>query len=159
MKHHILYLTFSLLLLSSSFGQSEGEITSKKVFGGYTFSQGDKTLTINQLLSTMKENPEAYDLMKSAKSTTDAATVLGAIGGFMIGWPLGSAIGGGDPNWALAGIGAGVLAIGIPVGISANRKVLNAVDRYNQGLQNTSINATPKLNLTFGNGFGLALNF
>ncbi|MEP4532050.1 MAG: hypothetical protein ABJ004_03115 [Cyclobacteriaceae bacterium] len=159
MKHLVLFLSFSFLLLACSFGQSEGEITSKKVFGGYTFSQGDKTLTINQLLSTMKENPEAYDLMKSAKSTTDAANVLGVIGGFMIGWPLGSAIGGGEPNWALAGIGAGVLAVGIPVSISANRKLLNAVDRYNQGLENTSMNYSPKLNLTFGNGFGLALNF
>ncbi|MEO9476138.1 MAG: hypothetical protein ABJG41_11400 [Cyclobacteriaceae bacterium] len=98
MKRHILYFSLSFLLLSCSFGQSESEITSKKVFGGYTFSQGDKTLTINQLLSTMKENPEAYDLMKSAKSTTDAATVLGAIGGFMIGWPLGAAIGGASPT-------------------------------------------------------------
>ena len=35
-------------------------------------------------------------------------------GGFLIGWPLGTALAGGDPNWTLAAIGAGCVAIAIP---------------------------------------------
>lgn len=30
--------------------------------------------------------------------------ILSYAGGFMIGWPIGTAIGGGKPAWALAGI-------------------------------------------------------
>ena len=52
----------------------------------------------------------------------------------MIGWPIGTAIGGGKPNWVLAGIGAGLIVIDIPLVKSAEKKLKKAVDTYNSGL-------------------------
>ncbi len=53
---------------------------------------------------------------------TIAANVLAIPGGALIGWPLGTAIGGGDPEWYLAGIGAGLVAIAIPLEIIGKKR-------------------------------------
>lgn len=50
------------------------------------------------------------------------ANVLAFSGGALIGWPLGAAIGGGDPEWYLAGIGAGLVAIAIPLDIAGKKR-------------------------------------
>jgi len=75
--------------------------------------------------------------MKWAKSNSDIATVLGFSGGLMIGWPVGTAIAGGDPNWVIAGVGAGFLAIGIPLSIRASKGMFQAVEIYNSNLNGT----------------------
>ena len=82
----------------------------------------------------MEPNSEAHALIQSARSTNNIAVGLSAVGGGLIGWPIGSAIGGGDPQWILAGIGAGVILIAIPISISANKKSLKAFDLFNAGL-------------------------
>lgn len=67
------------------------------------------------------------------RSCTNALTITGNvfafIGGGLIGWPIGTLIGGGEPEWILAGIGAGCIAIGIPLAImgakQCNRMSMN----------------------------------
>jgi hypothetical protein len=76
-------------------------------------------------------------MMKRAKSNSDISTVLGFAGGLMLAWPVGTAIAGGDPNWILAGIGAGFLAIGIPLSMSASKTMFQAVQIYNSKLNGT----------------------
>jgi len=46
-----------------------------------------------QLVNTMKINEQAYMQIKSAQSTYTMAMILSYAGGFMVGWPLGTAIG------------------------------------------------------------------
>lgn len=87
--------------------------------------------TLRDFVDVMKTNQEAYDLALKAKSSYDASTAIGFVGGFLIGWPIGTAIGGGDPNWGLAAAGAGVLVIAIPIMSSANKKMDQALDIYN----------------------------
>ncbi len=50
------------------------------------------------------------------------ANVLAIPGGALVGWTLGTAIGGGDPEWYLAGIGAGLIAIAIPLDIIGKKR-------------------------------------
>ncbi len=108
----------------------------------------------------LQSNEAAYRLVRSSKAPATVATVLGVAGGFMIGWPLGTAIAGGSPNWALAGAGAGLVAISIPFGISSNKKVVKAVNTYNAAAGNSTscLQYDLKLQLT-NNGVGLAYNF
>jgi len=54
------------------------------------------------------------------------ANVLAIPGGALIGWTLGGAVAGGDPEWYLAGIGAGLIAIAIPLEIIGKKRC----DRY-----------------------------
>ena len=139
-----LLLTFVMLTISTiNFAQEAINITPnqtdsielKKIFGGYQFYQNDKLLKFKQLDNLIKSNNEAYDQFKSSKSSRTIATILGYAGGFMIGWPLGTAIAGGKPNWVIAGAGAGLTAISIPISINSNKKLKKAVSIYNSTMQ------------------------
>ncbi|MBK8636390.1 MAG: hypothetical protein IPN72_23720 [Saprospiraceae bacterium] len=48
----------------------------------------------------------------------NAGKCLGLQVAFMIGYPLGALIRGGEPNWALAGVGAGLVVVSIPIASS-----------------------------------------
>ena len=154
-------ITILTLGLSNVFAQSENDsITMKKVFGGYQFYQGDKLLKVNQLVNVMKPNEQAYKQIKSAQSTYTMAMIFSYAGGFMIGYPLGTALGGGEPNWAMAGIGAGLIVVAIPISQSFNKKAKQAVETYNGGIQTSSFWDKSELKLSMtGNGIGLTLNF
>ena len=156
-------ITLALLAVNMSFmfGQTASDsITMKKVFGGYQFYQGERLLKMSDLTITMVLNNEAYKQIKSARSAYTMASILSYAGGFLVGWPLGTAIGGGEPNWTLAGIGAGLIFVSIPITQSFNKKAKQAVDTYNGGLQTSSFWDKNELNLSLtGNGIGLTLNF
>lgn len=78
----------------------------------------------------------------------------------MVGYPIGTAIGGGDPNWLLAGIGASLIVFSIPLSQSFNTKAKQAIDTYNRGLQTSSSLERSELKFSIsGNGIGLVLRF
>ena len=162
MKRIVVILTLLTVSLSFAFGQTETDsISVKKVFGGYQFYQGENRLNVKQLVNTMKPNEDAYTQIKSAQSSYTMASIVSFAGGFMIGWQLGAAVGGGDPNWAMAGIGAGLIVVTIPISQKFNKQAKQAVETYNQGLQQTS-SFWDKSELRFsmtGNGLGLTLRF
>jgi hypothetical protein len=86
--------------------------------------------------------------------------MLSCAGGFMVGWPIGTAIGGGDPEWAMAGIGAGLIVIAIPISSKFNKQAKLAVDTYNGGLPSSSFWDKNELRVSVtGSGIGLALRF
>ncbi|MEE4198774.1 MAG: hypothetical protein V2I54_14135 [Bacteroidales bacterium] len=161
MQKPTVLLTLLLVSLTFAFGQTATDpITMKKVFGGYQYYQGEKLLTMNQLIKTVKPNEKAYKQIKSAQSTYTAGMIFSYAGGFMIGWPLGTALAGGEPNWTIAGIGAGLLVLTIPITKSYHKKTTKAVDIYNSGLTKSSFreNKTLRLSMT-GYGIGLTLHF
>ena len=162
MKQVLSIIVLILLCVSHTSAQSAADsITVKKVFGGYQFRQGDKLLSLNQLSKVLKTNDEAWDQYKSAQANSTLALIFGCAGGFLIGRPIGTAIAGGEPNWALAGIGAGLVIVAIPIATGFNTKAKQAVQTYNSGLRKTSgfrDNNQLKLSLT-GYGIGFALRF
>jgi hypothetical protein len=116
MKRIAIIMTLLTFACSITYGQvSTDSISIKKVFGGYQFYQGDKRLNMNQLVKAMEPNEQAYKEIKSAQSTYTLSTIVGFAGGFMVGWPLGAAVSGGEPNWTMAGIGAGLIVVSIPI--------------------------------------------
>lgn len=100
--------------------------------------QGEKLLKVNQLVNTLKPNEQAYKQIKSAQSTYILAMILSYAGGFMVGYPIGTAFGGGEPNWAIAGVGAGLIVVAIPISQKFSKKARLAVDTYNRGLETSS---------------------
>ncbi|ALJ00411.1 hypothetical protein DC20_17320 [Rufibacter tibetensis] len=141
------------------FAQSPTDTIEVKKGFSPVFRQNGENLNLNQLMELTKSNPEAYKEMKIAKSKAGFVSALGYAGGFLVGYPLGTAIGGGKPNWSLAGIGAGVLALSLPFSSSFTKHTQNAIRIYNNGLTQTSMNPVDfKLGFT-GNGLGLNLKF
>ena len=134
MKKMTFFLILSLSIIHS-YGQNHSDEIEIKKGMGTVFRQNGKNLTPKQLLAITQINEEAYQEMKIAKTNYDAGSVIGFAGGFLVGWPLGTAIAGGEPNWTLAGIGAGLIAIGIPFNAAYSKRARNAVSIYNSGLK------------------------
>jgi hypothetical protein len=161
MKNAILFFfVLSLFPLVSEAQASSDSIQLKKVFGGYQFFQNNKRITVSNMVSIMEPNEKAYKQIKEAQSTNVIATIIGGVGGFMLGWQLGTAIAGGDPNWAMAGVGGGLIVVSIPISQKFNRQVKGAVDTYNGGFRGSSMLEYPELNFgTTSTGIGLTFNF
>lgn len=88
------------------------------------------------------------------------ANVLAFAGGFMVGWPVGTAIGGGDPNWGLAAVGGGLLLATIPLVNGFNKNAIAAVELYNGSLRNpTSLRPCTIKFCVNPNGVGLKMVF
>lgn len=155
MKKITFVFTLLLFFMLNSFAQTEPDtIHIDKVFGGYRFSQGQKFLTVGQLVKIMEPNEMASRKIKKARSSNVVANVFGGAGGFMIGYPIGTQLGGGDPNWSLAAIGAGLVVVSIPFTQSFNKQAIEAVSIFNEGLKNSSIRQKTELYLTM-NGYGI----
>ncbi|HEY5692242.1 MAG TPA: hypothetical protein VIS49_12340, partial [Cyclobacteriaceae bacterium] len=88
-----------LIIARCGFGQ---EINIYKTFGGYRFERDSVSISPKMVLSFMKANPQAYTKFRKAKTNLDAAGTLGFAGGVLIIFPLGTVIGGGNPEWAFA---------------------------------------------------------
>ena len=83
--------------------------------------QGKQIKTPGELKPIVANHPEAAAAASKSSTYRGFALVLGAVGGGLIGWPIGQAIGGAeDPNWALAAAGAGALAVAIWTGVSSD---------------------------------------
>lgn len=158
MRKTILTLIFALATITFCNAQ---KIVIEKVFGGNTYTQNGDHMTMKDLVKTMQSNKQAFDLIKNAQSNNTLASIVGFAGGGLIGWPIGTAVGGGDANWTLVGIGAGLVAIAIPISSSANKKATQAVELYNSSLNSTSFyEFKPEFKiLANGNGIGLSMNF
>lgn len=137
----------------------EGNIELKKSFWGVKIMQDGKELRPKQVLRIMESNPAAHAEFKKAKSNNDAAQVFGAIGGFMIGWPLGTAIAGGDPQWGLAAGGAGFILLSIPFSNGFTKHAKSAIEIYNNSSEPTSRHSYSLQVVPYGAGAKFILKF
>jgi len=161
MKKALLILTFFTACLAFCCGQTTADtLTLKKERGDYRFYQGENRLPTSQFIMTLKSNEQAYKQFKSAQANYTLALVLSYTGGFLIGYPIGTAIGGGEPEWALAGIGLGLVAISFPINQGYIVKTKSAINTYNRSLQSSTKRDKSELKLTLnGSGIGLTLRF
>lgn len=152
---------FTLIALSGIFICNSQTITIEKDFWeGTKFIQNEERITVAELSDVLESNTEAFELFKKAKTNGIIATIFSAAGGALIGYQIGTAVGGGDPNWVLAGVGAGSIAISIPISINASKQVKQAIGIYNAQFNSTSYHFKPEFKMIANtNGFGLSMNF
>ncbi len=99
---------------------------------GSSYEQRGVSLDQSDMLDKLSERPATQNDVQKAKTLQTVAVILGATGGALIGWPIGSAIGGNPhPTWILAGIGAGVIVVSIPFSMGASSSVSDAVKAHN----------------------------
>ena len=107
-------------------------ITYRSSLFGPVFSQKGQPLKVKDLKRITADYPEAYQYMEKASTNNDLSNVFGFIGGALVGWPLGTAAGGGDPNWTLAAFGGGLIAISIPFSIGFKKNAIKGAELYNE---------------------------
>lgn len=161
MNRIVLILTLLVAGVSFAHGQVRPDsIAVVRARGATQFYQGNMQLTPKQVRNTLRSNEAAHELMRSARATKGLSDVMGSAGAFLVGWTLGDILRGTDPNWAIAGVGAGLLVVSIPLTSSYHKQAEHAVATYNRGLRMTSFRERHELNLALtGNGVGLVLQF
>lgn len=129
MKHFAVIICISASLSASA----QGNIRMKKSFLSTRFYYGHaQELKPKQVLTVMQIDEEAHAVFKKAKANYDAASVLGFAGGFLIGWPIGTALSGGEPEWGLAAGGAAITLLSVPLTLAFNKHAERAVSIYNR---------------------------
>ena len=108
------------------------EIKMYKTFGGVRFEMDTLVLSPKQVLNILKTNPVAFEEFKKAKANYNIAGVLGFAGGLLIGFPIGTAVVGGDPEWSLAIGGAGLILASIPFNRAFKGRAFGALELYNE---------------------------
>lgn len=153
-----------LLLVSSTAGQAQVTLEKGKlVREGQSYSFSDYRIVF--------QNEEARRLLKKARGHGTTGTILGGIGGGLIGAGLASAITKREKvyyvnnikytentkngaAWSLVGIGAGIVGIGIPFAISSNKNAKKALETEN----GTDTAYQPHFRIESA-GNGIALNY
>lgn len=132
-------LSLAVMLLAGCAGQQKFDASSRIVVrsGGLanTYEQAGKPLDRGDMLDKLSERQPSQADADSAKTLGTVAAVIGAVGGALVGWPIGAAVAGSkEPPWVLAGIGAGVIVVAIPFSIAAGNRVERAVENHNRSL-------------------------
>lgn len=161
MKKIIYIITLMVFVSFNAKAQTNDQpISMKKTLGTYAFSQDGKRLKLSEITSLLQNNTEALKLFSKAKTNNTVAMILGGIGGALIGFPIGSAISGGEANWGLAGIGGALSLIAIPFNNGFNKNAKKAVELFNNGVGGNAYRFNPTYNLNIkANGISLAINF
>ncbi|MCF6359362.1 MAG: hypothetical protein L3J29_01215 [Cyclobacteriaceae bacterium] len=157
-----LVITLSLLVSSQpSKAQVADTLYLKSTFWGNKFYKGDTIYGINGVLEELAANEQPYNLMLKAKKDNTFAQIFGAAGGLLIGWSVATDISGGEHNWYLIGIGAGFVAISIPISINFKKKANQALRDHNALMANSArwhYKPTYHFGLS-GNGLQLRVKF
>ena len=124
----------------------------------YMFYKG-QPVTGNKIIELLKTNNQAFNKFKSGCFPGSIAYILRCTGAGLIGWPLGTAIAGGDPDWTLAAIGGGMIAFSIPVFSISAKNLREAILIYNKGVNKTSLRDKElKIGIT-NTGLSICLKF
>ncbi len=150
-----IFVLFAIFCFTALPGSAQ-ELKMYKTFGGVVFQLDSTTISMKQTMGVLQKNPQAYQEFRKAKANQSAASIMGFAGGLLIGFPVGTAIAGGEPEWGLAAGGAALILGSIPLSRAFRGRALNALDIYN-GRQNTS-RLKPEFYF-FGNGASVVLRF
>ena len=158
MRQTILIGFFFMAVLSVC-GQSASDSIKVKEGSGTVFQQNGEKLSPQELLSITESNNEAHKEMEIAKINYDVGMTLGFTGGFLVGWPFGRTLTGGDFDWSLAGAGAALIIAGLPFNSSYKKHAKEAARIYNSGFYQAAANKT-ELNIGLtSHGVGLTVSF
>ncbi len=111
----------------------QAPVEKHSAFLGTRYEQDGKPLDNADMLEQLHKEPQPDDELAGQSAFAVTSIILAAVGGALIGWPIGQAIAGKEkPLWPLAGVGGGFIAVSIPFGIVSANKVDNAVDAHNR---------------------------
>lgn len=123
--------------------------------------KGKTPLNMDKLFVLMRPDKETFELIESARDCKFYSRVLGGLGGFPVGFAIGYFLPTNDFKWPIFAVGAGLIAISIPLHFRYLKQTQRAVLSYNSKLDKTYFQKE-KLELSLANsiyGLGLRLTF
>lgn len=144
------------LLIGSIYSGFSQQLEIKSNFWGTKIYQDGKLIGIKGLTEITSSHKNANDFALKAKTNKGFSDVFGGVGGFLVGWSIGTKIGGGKFNNNLFYTGLGVIAVGIPFSIGMAKNAKKSVEAYNG---NTGVSSVQYSIIANSKGLGLSLNF
>ena len=145
-----------ILVTGMSYCSFAQQVEVKSNFWGTKITNNQEKINIKEFIELTKSNKTAHEYALKAKENKGTGELFSAIGGFMIGWPIGQAIAGGEfkPELLIAGVGVACISIPFTSGMSKNLK--KARDAFNG---KSVAYHTEYSFIANANGIGLSLNF
>ena len=138
-----LFLLISFLVSTFGFSQT---IEMDKKFGSLKFYQDGEILTIKATMKLLKANEEAFKHAKTAYNLNGFAFAFRFAGFVGITLAAAGAASSKKENWKVFAWGGGLILASIPFSVFSTKKIVKAVNIYNQGIP-------------IGNNYRKSLNF
>jgi hypothetical protein len=160
MRFH--FLIFSLFFISlSSFSQSPLSL-EKDFWSGVAIHQNGKKISIADAMKIVN-NPEIVAKLSTAQTNRVVGAVISYPCAFAFGYTLGLSIGNNKsikPNWAVGGIGAVGMIVGIILEGKGNKQLKESVETYNASISKSTSYFKPEFSFSSsGNNIGIAMRF
>ena len=139
--------------LTVSFVQAQSELTYK---GGVM--QDGTRLTPVKVREVMSGNSEALKTYNSGQALGTAGIIFSGIGGGLIGWDLGTRLGGGEGNGTLLAVGAAGIGVGLVFAFIGDANVKKSVTLYNSKLSGNTLSYQVNFGFT-QTGVGFSMRF
>lgn len=125
-----------LICIVSNKTEAQDRNDSIAILHGFrmTFVQHDTIHSKVEIKEIMKQNPEAYQCMRTSVITANIGTTMRFLGGVLVFLPVARKLEGKTPNWKPAGIGLAIVAASLPLSGVAGAKAEKAVSIYNSSL-------------------------
>lgn len=123
------------------------------------FVKDGEILSERELFQTVRTVPAARSKLRTAETERDIANVFGFVGGALVGYPFGTMIAGGEPNWVLSVAGSAFLMVGIPMALSYPDKLKGVIKTYNRRVGELSYRAAEIRMGLVRNGIGVEVRF
>ena len=146
-------LIIFVAVLSASFAQAQSELTYK----GGVMRDGVK-LTHAEVKKVMTGNGEALKTYNSGQALGIVGIIFSGIGGGLVGYDLGTRLGGGEGDGTLLVVGAVSIGVGVGFALFGDAKVKKSVALYNSKLSNNSISYQINFGVT-QTGIGFSMLF
>ena len=123
-------IIFLIIFTIQLFSQEEDKIEIVKKPLGTVFQLNGKNLSVKEITEITSSNAISQEEMRIAKKNHNVMSFFSMVGGALIGFPIGTMIGGGEPKWELAAVGAGFVIIGIPFQIGYSKHTKKAINEF-----------------------------
>lgn len=152
----LLFFAYTALAQTGNIEIRTGTWTGTKLY------QNDIKLSSNQADSIFSYDAEVFKLYRKGINQIQIGNLFTFTGGFLVGYTLGSLIGGGEPDGVLVFLGVTSLVVGYPIVSSGSKKLKKAVNFHNTNFQNIPYNRQEEYSISIkniGNRIGLFVTF
>lgn len=102
---------------------------------GLKFYKDGRRISLDNIASMVVKDPVTFHFIQKAKTNNVFTYLFTFAGGFIIGWEIGSSLGGRTVNWGTIGAGVGCIGLSIPFAIGAKNNAKNGIDRFNASIR------------------------
>ncbi len=126
-------LSLVFLVLFTNIVSAQKLRVEPSIWSGPTFYEGDKKISEDQMISKLSSDEKAAPFVKNHVLRSSTSFTVGATGSFLVGWTIGSALGGATkPNWVMGGIGALLIGVAVYLDNGTIDNMEKSIEEYNK---------------------------